>query len=177
MKKFTTAILILLMGATSALSVQKPAEWIRHVSSEGRYSVLMPAAPTVGTQESTTPEGTKFTQYKATLGDASGVYLVGYFDHVPGTTFLLEKARDGMIEAIKGTLLNDSAISLEDSPGRELRIAATADGIEFLLRAKFYYVGKRVYVLQFIVPKSSDNATAAANATRFFDSFQLTKAK
>jgi len=177
MKKFTTAILILLMGAPLALSVQKPADWIRHVSLDGRYSVLMPAQPTLGTQEAASPDGAKFTQYKATFADDSGIYLVAYFDHVPGTTFSLEKARDGMVQAVKGTLLSDSAINLEENPGRELRLTASSEGIEFLLRAKFYNVGTRVYVLQFIVPKSRDTSATAADAARFFDSFQLTKTK
>ena len=177
MKKLTTASLVLLICAAIAQSFQTPPDWIKHVSPEGRYSVLMPARPTLSTQESATADGTKFTQYKAMLEDASGVYLVGYFDHVPGTTFSLEKARDGMVGALNGTLIKDTAIKLDGNPGRELTIAASAGGVDFLMRAKFYDVGKRVYVLQHLVPKSADSAAAVARATRFFDSFNVTNAK
>jgi hypothetical protein len=175
MRKYFAAILLLLMSASLAMSVQKPAEWVRYNSPEGRYSVLVPAQPELGTQESATADGQKFTQYKAAVSDGNGIYLIGYFDHVPGTTFSLDKARDGMVGALKGTLLSESAISLGGSPGRELKVTATSDGTEFLLRARFYDVDKRVYVLQFIIPKSEDDSASAEKAARFFDSFQVTK--
>ncbi|MBC8030467.1 MAG: hypothetical protein H7Z16_10180 [Pyrinomonadaceae bacterium] len=175
MKKCVTAILLILTTASFALSVQEPAEWIKHSSPEGRYSVLLPAQPTIGTQESATADGEKFTQYKATLVEGNGVYLIGYFDCVAGTTYSLDKGRDGMVEAVKGTLLSESAISLGGSPGRELKVAArTPNGTEFILSTRIYDVDKRVYVLQFVSPKSEDG-NGSAKATRFFDSFQVTK--
>lgn len=177
MKKCLTAILLLLIGASFALSVQKPAEWIKYTSPEGRYSVLVPTQPKLDTQESAiTADGEKFTQYKAAVSDGNGLYLIGYFDHFPGTTFSLDKARDGMVGAIKGTLLSESAISLGGSPGRELKVTAnSSDGTELLLRARFYDVDKRVYVLQFIIPKSEDDNATVEKTARFFDSFQVTK--
>ncbi len=177
MRKYFAAILLLLMSASLALSIQTPQEWIRYNSAEGRYSVLLPSQPEPGTQESATAEGTKFTQYKATLIEGDAVFLVGYFDHVPGTVFSLDKARDGMVEALKGTLISESSVSLGGSPGRDLKVVAKSEeGTEFLLRARFYDVDKRVYVLQFIIPKAEDDSAAAAKSVRFFDSFQVTKA-
>lgn len=176
MRKYFAAILLLLMSASLALSIQKPDEWIKYTSPEGRYSVLLPAQPKVGTQESATADGEKFTQYKAAVSDGNVVYLIGYFDHIPGTTFSLDKARDGMVGAIKGTLLSESAVSLGGSPGRDLRVSAKgSDGTEFLVRARFYDVDKRVYVLQFIIPKVEDDSASAEKTARFFDSFQATK--
>lgn len=169
--------MFLLASASLALSIQTPQEWIRYNSAEGRYSVLLPSQPKSSTQESATAEGTKFTQYKATLIEGDAVFLLGYFDHVPGTVFSLDKARDGMVEAIKGVLLSESAISLGGSPERDLKVATkNEEGTELLLRTRFYDVDKRVYVLQLIIPKAEDDSAAAAKSVRFFDSFQVTKA-
>lgn len=174
MRKFVTAVLLVVTSASFALSVQKQAEWIKHTSAAGRYSVLLPSAPTIGTQESATADGEKFTQYKATLEEGNGVFLIGYFDHVPGTVFSMDRARDGMVAAVKGTLLNEREISLSGSLGREWKIAASApSGIEFILRARSFDIDKRIYVLQFIVPKLEDDATALQRATKFFDSFEV----
>ena len=93
------------------------------------------------------------------------VYIVGYFDALPGTIFSTDKARDGMVSAVKGTLLNETAISLSGYAGRELNISTKlgtdeptagtkAEGVEYLDRARFYEVEKRVYVLQLLAPKS-----------------------
>lgn len=175
MKKFAV-VLFLLLNAAIAFAFQNPGEWVRYNSPEGRYIVRLPAHPQVGTQESATADGEKFTQYKATVSDGNSVFLVGYFDHVPGTTFSLDKARDNMVEAIKGNLLSESAVSLGGSPGRELKVSARgSDGTEFLVRTRFYDVDKRVYVLQFIIPKAEDDSASAEKTARFFDSFQVTK--
>jgi len=102
--------------------------------------------------------------------------LIGYFDYVPGTIFSFDKARDGMINAVKGTLLGESAISLGGSPGRELKALTKDDeGTEYLLRARFYDIDKRVYVLQFIFPKSLDGDAMSAEGSRYFGSFQVVK--
>jgi hypothetical protein len=175
MKKATAPILLLLICAVVALGVQDSA-WINYNSAEGRYSVALPSQPELGTQESATADGVKFTQYKAVVTTGKSMFLVGYFDHVPGTVFSLDKARDGMVNGVKGTLLSESAISLGASPGRELKVVTKSEeGTEFLLRTRIYDVDKRVYVLQFVILKSDDDSTAAANAAKYFDSFQVLK--
>lgn len=176
MKKCVVAVLFLVLGASLTLGIQKPDEWIRYNSAEGRYSVLLPSEPSVGSQESATADDVKFTQYTATVVAGSTVYLIGYFDHVPGTDFSFDRARDGMVGAVKGTVLSESSISLGGSPGRELKVATKDEqGKEFLLRARFYDIDKRVYVLQVIFPKSLDSEAMSAAGSKYFDSFQLAK--
>ncbi len=176
MKKCVVAVLLLMIGAALAFGIQKPGEWIRYNSAEGRYSVMVPSQPTVGTQESATADGVKFTQHKATLVDGSAVYLIGYFDHVPGTQFSFERARDGMVGAVNGTVLEESNLTLAANPGRELKVATRDDqGAEYLLRARFYDADQRVYVIQFIYPKADDSEAMRTAGSRYFDSFQLLK--
>lgn len=174
--KCLAVILLLLSAMTGAVGSQKPAEWIRYISAEGRYGVLLPSQPEIGTQESATADGTKFTQHKATVVEGSSVFLIGYFDHVPGTEFSFDRARDGMVAAVNGTLLKESVISLGGAPGRDLNVLTKDDdGSEFLLHARFYEIDKRVYVVQFIFPKSLDSEAKNAEAAKYFDSFQVVK--
>ena len=102
-------------------------------------------------------------------------YMIGYFDYTETMNFSLDGARDGMIEAVKGTLLAEKSISLGRYPGRELRVLAKdASGTEYLTRARYYDINRRVYVVQFIIPKSAE-AESAAKAAKYFDSFQVVK--
>jgi len=172
MKKIAIGLVLLLASVEVGLALQSPGEWVRFTSAEGRYSVLLPAQPEVGTQESATADGVKFTQYKATLVNANTVYLIGYFDHVPGTTFSYDRARDGMIAAVKGTLTSERPASGGGATGIEVKIVTkTEAGLEFLLVARIYDINKRVYVLQYIIPKAEDGPAATATFAKFFDSF------
>ena len=174
MKKCVNAIFLLLVAASLVLSVQAPDEWIKYTSSEGRYNVLLPVQPTVSTKAASAG-GANFTQYKAAVIEAAVGYMIGYFDYTETMKFSLDGARDGIIEAVKGTLLTENSISLGGYPGRELRVLAKdASGNEYLTRARYYDINRRVYVVQFIVPKSAE-AESAAKAAKYFDSFQVVK--
>jgi hypothetical protein len=188
MRKYFAAILLLPMSASLALSIQKPDEWIKYTSPEGRYSVSLPAQPNLSTQEATAADGQKFPQYLASVVEPGDVaFMIGYFDSVPGTIFSADAARDGMVKRVNGTLISETAISLGGYPGRELKVLTTpapaqpaegekpAEAIEYIVRARFYEAGKRVYVLQFIFPKSLEGDALAAKATKYFDSFQVVK--
>ena len=106
-----TLFAVFFLFISSALvSAQTHDEWIRYDSKEGRYSVLLPSQPTVGSQEATSSSGNKFTQYKAFVAGANVVYMIGYFDYSPPTTFTLAKGRDGMVNAVKGTLVSERSV-------------------------------------------------------------------
>jgi hypothetical protein len=175
MKRAAAPSLLLLMCAVVAFGVQT-STWINYNSVEGRYSVALPSQPELGTQESTTADGVKFTQYKATVAKDKAVFMVGYFDELPGTTFSLDKARDGMVSGVKGTLLSENVISVAGNAGRELKVVTkTEEGTELVMRTRFFDIDKRIYVLQFIVLKTEDDETAVANAAKYFDSFKVLK--
>ena len=177
MKRLVPAFLaLILINSGSVFGFQGSSEWVKYNSSEGRYSVLLPTQPKITTQEAATAEGEKFPQYMASSSDSSALFLIGYFDYVPGITFSLDKARDGMVQAVKGTLISEGSISLGGSPGRELKVSATgADGVEYLVQARFYDMGKRVYVLQFIFAKAADDGGSAAKSAKYFESFRVIK--
>ena len=170
---------VLLFLAIAALGVAAQAhqaheDWIKYDSGEGRYTVMLPGKPDVGSQEATSADGVKFTQYKAGVYNADVAYLIGYFDYQPPMTFTFDKARDGMITAVRGSLVSERTITLSGFPGREMRINAKDEsGIDYDMRARFYDVNQRIYVLQFIALKSTPLEIADPKAARYFDSFQL----
>lgn len=169
-------MILFLISAAPGFAFQNSSEWIRYKSAEGRYSILLPVQPTLSTQQSSTAAGKKVTQYRATASDGKATFLIGYYDYFSGTTFSFDKARDGILGKIKGTLLSERAIRLGGHRGRELKVSAIGiDGTELLDRARIYDVDKRIYVLQVITVKSEDHSASAEKADRYFDSFQVTK--
>ena len=175
MKKKVVFLFLIIAACVTAL--QAAGDWSKYTSPEGRYTILFPGEPRLMTQESPNADGDKVLQHLAASTSPDVTCLVGYFDIKPGLTFSFDKGRDGMIAAVKGTLLEERNISLGSSPGRELRIAAQpAAGQNLLIVARYYQVGDRVYVVQFIALKSSGNTVAEASG-RYFDSFQVIAAR
>jgi hypothetical protein len=193
MRKTTIAIFILLVSSAatfaqehkeqSAPPVRPPlthtppqadASALRYTSPEGRYTVLLPSQPNLSSQQVSAPDGTPMTQYMAMASSNTGMLMVAYFDYPGDVVFSLDKARDGMVNSIKGTLLDEHAMSLGGAPGRQVKISArTEQGMEFIDRARFYDVKPRVFVLQCITPKSLDSAAIAEKCEQFFDSFRV----
>ena len=102
--------------------------------------------------------------------------MVGYFDVAAGLTFSFDNGRDGMVAAIKGTLISEKAISLGGNPGRELKISATGnDGTEYIVRARFYQVGSRGLRGATDRRQVGGGPIADAKSVKYFDSFQVTK--
>lgn len=151
--------------------------WVRYSSPEGRYNVLMPTTPTLSTQDSKTADGVKFLQYLASASNDNELCLIGYFDHIPGSTFSFDKARDGFVGAVNGTLASESSISLGGYPGRQLKVVGkAADGVDYILHVRIYDVRNRVYVVQFIIARAADgDAVVNADARKYFDSFAVSE--
>lgn len=195
MRKTTIAILTLLVSSAATFAQEHkersappprppqtqtppqseaPPSSLRYTSPEGRYSVLLPAQPNLSSQQVSAPDGTPMTQYMVTAAGNMGMVMVAYFDYAADVVFSLDKARDGMVTSIKGTLLDEHSMSLGGAPGRQVKISArTEQGMEFIDRARFYDVKPRVYVLQCITPKSLDGTAIAERCEQFFDSFRV----
>ena len=172
------SILLVLLFAAPARAAQTPGEWVKHASPEGRYSVRLPGEPKHSAQTMDTPAGEKLKQYMAQASDSNCLVMVGYFDYTAAMTFSLDKAREGMVSAVKGTLLAENSISLGGHPGKELRVAVKApNGQEFITRARYYDVAGRVYVLQCIFLKATEGPALAEKCERFFDSFKVEAAR
>lgn len=159
--------------ATTAL----PAGWIRYNSPEGRYKVVLPTQPKLSTQPSKTADGVSFLQYMASSTTDKEAFLVGYFDRMAGSTFSFDRARDGFVSAVNGTLINENPITLQGLPGRELRVEGHGnDGESYILRVRIINTGDRIYVVQFIVGSAdADIPIEKQRAAQYFDSFQVSQ--
>ena len=194
MKQILTVLLVVLATAVAAQSQEHrepvahndtprqpvasiPSGWVRYNSADGRYNVALPTQPKLSTQDSQTADGVKFLQYMATSSTDAEVCLIGYFDRVPGTTFSLDKARDGFVNAIKGTLISENNITLAGQPGLEARVEGTgSDGAQYVLRVRIYNMGTRIYVVQFIAAKAdADSPIRKRNAAQYFASFTVSQ--
>jgi hypothetical protein len=80
----SAVILLIFLCAVVALAGQHADDWIKYTSTAGRYSVMLPAQPTIDSQEASSAGGVKFTQYKATVVSSDVAYMIGYFDYTPG---------------------------------------------------------------------------------------------
>jgi hypothetical protein len=155
-------------------SAPTPPQIGMYVSDEGRYSVAFPSEPKLSSQNITGPSGEPVIQRLAMATAGDMLFMVGYFDYSSGLIFSLDKARDGMLQSVKGTLLDEQSISLGGFPGRQIKVQArTDDGLEFIDRARFYDIKPRVYVVQCMVQKSLDGPVPAGKCERFFDSFRV----
>jgi len=176
LRKRIALLVLFLIGAGPAFTFQNSSGWVRYQSDAGRYSILFPVQPTLSTQASSTAAGHKVTQYRASASDGKATFFIAYYDYSKGTTFSYDKARDGIVGKLKGTVLSERGIKLDGHQGRELQISAIGpDGTELLDRARLYDIGRRIYVLQVITVKAEDDNVSAEKADRYFASFQLTK--
>ena len=171
------AVCLLLMFAAPARGSQNANEWVSYTSEEGRFSARFPQQPKPNAQEATSSTGEKFTQYMVQASDSDSIYMLGYFDVAPNMFFSFEKARDGAIEATKGTLLNETEITLGINPGQELLILVKDEEVEYLMHSRMYEIGSRIYIVQHIFKKSSDSKAIAEKSAKFFDSFKATTVK
>jgi hypothetical protein len=177
MYKYAVLICLLLAAVFPASAQNTNAkEWVKYTSDEGRYSVVLPVLPEVTSQDSNDAGGRSLKQYLASAAVGNGgLCMIGYFDHV-GSSFSLDKGRDGMVKQVNGTLISEDVIALGGSPGRQLKLfASAADGTQYVIRARMYDVGTRVYILQYLSPKSIEGPAVEASAKKFLDSFAATK--
>jgi hypothetical protein len=168
------AACFVVLGSFFVIAAQTKAEWITYTSAVGRYNVSVPQEPKITAQETTASTGEKLPQLLASFPDGNGVFIVGYFDYASSMTFSFDKARDGMVTAMRGTLIGEEAVSLGASSGRQLKILAKdPNDNEFMDRARVYDVAGRVYVLQCIFPKAEDGFVVVEKCGKFIDSFKL----
>src|SRR5690349_2457903 len=159
----------------SAARPERPAaKWITYSSPEGRYTVSMTEQPKLSSQPLTAASGDTLAQYMAAASADPAYIMVGYFDYPATVTFSLDAARDGMVNTLHGNLIEEDSISLGGSPGRAIKILAkTETGMDFIDRAHFYDINRRIYVLQCLVPVSNEGPGAIQICNQFFDSFKV----
>jgi hypothetical protein len=174
MQTRTLVAVFVLMVSPPASGFQTKREWVTYTSVAGRYSISMPRQPKLSTQQITTRDGKKFTQYLAESLDGDGVLVVGHFDYPSITQLSFADLRETVLKNMHATLLGEDSITLGSWPGRQMRILMRELGVELIMRARIYDSGTRMYILECVYPKAEDGLAVAEKCGKFFDSFKVT---
>lgn len=152
-------------------------EWNEFSSTEGGFKVLFPKTPKEST--GTVNVGKLIVKTHTFSVQEEDTYAVMYFD-VPHAADdpkvnrdLLVGLRNFVLAELKGTLLNDRPISLDNNGGRLLEISMPKGGIA---RAMIIVAENRLYRITVVPAKRvtrDREATAKPISSRFLESFKL----
>ena len=106
-----------------------------------------------------------------------GAFEAGYTDlpiaedePAAQTEARLDGGRQGMLQRLKGALIREGRIRLHDKyPGRDVEANVPEQG--WVVRARFYAVGRRFYLIVVTGPRPF---VTSPEANRFLDSLALT---
>jgi 4-amino-4-deoxy-L-arabinose transferase-like glycosyltransferase len=112
-------------------------------------------------------------------GGGDSQYNIVYFDYPDGMSAdsnsaqgLLAGARDGWLQEIQGTLIEEHAVSLGDYPGVEGIAEAVSGGQTMKILYRHYLAGNRCYQISVWFPKDE---TFTAEMEAFLQSFAIRK--
>jgi hypothetical protein len=178
MKPAVAALLMVITCGAFSCGAPKPAISNTYNSPEGRYTVLFPAKPELSIENAPVTTGENLVEHVAICTDPEAgswaVYNVTYFDFPTIMGFSFDESRDGYLKAGNATLQSEKPFQFGAYQGREIRATAKNSGKDLILLAKFILVERRVYLIQFVFPKSFESPRSAEESKKFFDSFALT---
>jgi hypothetical protein len=149
-----------------------PSGWTAFAPPGGEFSVLLPGAPQVETQQQETAVGAvPMTTYSVELEDGWLAYMVSVTEYPASVQAdaesMLDGGRDGMVQAVGAELTAEERIEVGGHPGRDLDMR-TPEG--FHVRARVVLVYPRLYQLLVV---ATDQTYRAEDVERFFASFAL----
>jgi hypothetical protein len=169
--------LFLLGSALVLTSCNRGQGTIEEFSSEvGQFTIATPA-PFEETQQSVeTPVG-PVEIYTYTAETDESAYVVAFSDYPSQMIeesepeMLLNSSRDGAIDNLGGTLIQEEIIDIEGHPGRSLVISAdTTTDEATIINSRIYLVDNRLY--QILVVSPEEHETKAVTKS-FLESFAL----
>jgi hypothetical protein len=150
---------------------QQQPEWTAYSSAEGQFSAAMPDEPRTNMIVTESAKGLVYTHTVSANDKDLNEYLVSWTNYDQsvagrGTGKTFDRVRDALISSKGGKLLTESAISMMGRPARAV-IFTDSDGR--VVRARFYFIGKRFYQ----VMTQSASKQDSASSDRFFQSFKV----
>ena len=158
-------------------------EWYQYDSPE--FKVLFPKTPTNTTKKVNTEAGEIQMQvymynaskdesdqnliYSVSSSEYPKEHIQSHIKHDNLNSFF-RNAIDGMVNNVKGKLISESKIKLENFPGREFKIDFK-DGLA-IIKVRMYLAGNNVYFLQTITKTEKENNKMIE---KFMNSFKLKK--
>lgn len=146
-------------------------------SEEGKFSVWMPGEPKKSSQTVDT-SGMKIDVTFYTLEVGTGAYLMSINDYpanlvqTANPQLILDGARDGGLQNVNATLVNETKIEKDGFPGRDVTAKANVQGKDYTLRIRIYLVSNRLYQLMVL---TEPGKIPDGDIAKFMDSFKLLK--
>lgn len=169
MKRKLLACMFLLV----LIGCQQAPTWKEFESAQGGFAVLMPGTPTEQRQTAKTASGS-IDAHMFVVDHGDVAYMVAYSDY-PNTMIqertpklILDGARDGAVANAKGRLLNESSVSMNGHPGREVHVEPV--GGKVTITARIFLVGRRLYQVMVLMPKEK---ASSKDVNKFLDSFRI----
>jgi hypothetical protein len=143
--------------------------WVKFISDNGHFSVLMPETPTEKSETVDSQHG-PYTTHLFVVRDTTSVYLIGWVDYDPSFNFNrqaeLEANRDNFVKGINATLVSTRATVINGYSGIEF----TAESGDRTFKSRVFLVGRRPYQIVIGSPKGTDDTV---NVNKFFNSFKV----
>jgi hypothetical protein len=158
-------------------AVQVPANWRTFKSEAGNFTVQTP--PDREFTETIQKVDLASVHVYESFNEEDGSYAIFYLD-LPAewvvdpnvSQGLLNSTRDGWLNIIQGTLMQERAVSLADHPGGEAIIAANISDLPVQFKIRYYLVQNRYYQIMVGIPK---DRAFPADMDAFLQSFALLK--
>jgi len=173
MKKLVVLMVAVFFSFFILVAGAPAATWKEFFSNEGSFSILMPGVPTEQTKRLNTKAGA-IDMHLFILEQKNVAYFVSHIDYQEellqqrNDDEILDGARNGAVKNVQGKLLSEVPISLDNYPGREIRIE-TSDG-KHTIQTRIYLVKNRLYQVMIVTPKEN---SFSKDVTKFLDSFKL----
>jgi hypothetical protein len=163
---------LFLVAGVALTSAADAPEWKEFASREGRFKILLPAAPKTYDLDTESDFG-KGVLHMNVSHSGKSLYGANYSDFPAeikkaSLKEIYNSSRDGAVANLKGKLVSEKDIKLGKYPGREVRIDVA--GGKQLFRARIYLVEQRLY--QVVVLGTPEIATSK-ETDKFMDSFHL----
>jgi hypothetical protein len=164
----------------SGSAERDPKAWKLFSSSEGGFSVVLPAELKQRTQSLATIRGpAQMHLFEAETFAGYQVMYMSFRESLEEDAELvkqmLDDGRDGGVRNVNGQLLEETEIKLDGHAGRALKVRLTNGDI---IRSRLYVAGHRLYVVSILTPdKDSSEPIVRFHeevANKFLDSFKLT---
>lgn len=166
LRAFVAALTLTLLAAC-----YPELDWREFRSDEGRFVVLLPDKPSLQSAN-VALAGATTTMRMHVVQKEGAVYGAGYAD-LPATLSAdraMASARDALVANIGGKLTRDDTIALNGSPGRDIRAEGRVRDRDYVLAARLYVVGTRLYQIAFI---GSRKFAERADLDLFLGSFKV----
>jgi hypothetical protein len=148
-------------GSASELgqaAVQVPANWQAFESEAGNFTVQAP--PDREFTETIQKVDIASVHIYESFSEEGGSYAIFYLD-LPAeeaadpnvSQGMLNSTRDGWLNIIQGTLMEERDVSMGDHPGGEAIVEATINDLAVKFKIRYYLVQNRYYQIMVGIPK------------------------